>query len=192
MEYFSKKSLVNSKKIHYLCHDFNIHYKPKPNEMKKVFMLIAMLALPFAMQAQTKFHDAEANEAQGPVKSMTITMMGMTRTITFSEDGKMQSSDLSDAVYDADGYLQSVKMNMQGQSTEVKYLWENGRLVGQVLNVMGTDMKLTHIYDDKGVVTGEKMDMGGQVMEMPYSDIKVDDHGMMGQEMENTRTIEYY
>ena len=108
--------------------------------------------------------------------------------------------DGTEVVYDADGYLQSVKMNMQGQSTEVKYLWENGRLVGQVLNVMGTDMKLTHIYDDKGVVTGEKMDMGGQVMEMPYSDIKVDDHGnwisrkasMMGQEMENTRTIEYY
>ena len=29
--------------------------------MKKIMMMIAMLALPFAMQAQTKFHDVEAN-----------------------------------------------------------------------------------------------------------------------------------
>jgi hypothetical protein len=42
--------------------------------------------------------------------------------------------------------------------------------------------------------------MGGQVMDMPYKDIKCDDHGnwisrkssMMGQEMEQTRKIEYY
>ena len=40
--------------------------------MKKVFMLLAMMAMPFAMQAQTKFHDAEANEAKGAVKSLTV------------------------------------------------------------------------------------------------------------------------
>lgn len=169
--------------------------------MKKVFMMIALLAMPFAIQAQTKFHDVEVNEAQGPVKSITITMMGMTRTINFSKDGKMEASGSSDAVYDADGYLQSAKItNDHGQTTEIKYIWEDGLLKGQVINMMGNDMKMTHIYDDKHVITGEKMDMGGQVMEMPYSDIKFDDHGnwisrkssMMGQEMVNTRTIEYY
>ena len=168
--------------------------------MKKVFMTIALLTMTLGMQAQTKFHDVEINEATGPVKSMTINMMGMTRTITFSEDGKMQSSDISDAVYDADGYLQSATISMQGQSTKMKYLWENGHPTGQVFEMMGQEMKITHIFDDKGVITGEKMDMGGQVMEMPYSDIKLDDHGnwisrkasMMGQEMESTRTIEYY
>jgi hypothetical protein len=44
------------------------------------------------------------------------------------------------------------------------------------------------------------MDMGGQEMSIPYTDYKYDDHGnwisrkvsMMGQEMEQTRTIEYY
>ena len=168
--------------------------------MKKIFMMIALLAVPFAMQAQTKFHDVEANEAQGRVKSMTISMMGQARTINFSEDGKMTSTDMTDVVYDADGFLQSAKMNIQGQSTEVKYLWENGRLIGQVLNIMGGDMKLTHVYDENGIITADNMDMGGQVMEMKYTDIKVDDHGnwisrktsMMGQEMENTRSIEYY
>ena len=169
--------------------------------MKKVFMMIALMAIPFAMQAQTKFHDVEANEAQGPVKSMTISSMGQSRTINFSEDGKMiPSAEMSDPVYDADGYLKSVKINIQGQSTEVKYVWENGQVKEQVLNIMGSDMKLIHKYDDKGLIVADSMDMGGQVMEMPYSDIKVDDHGnwisrkvsMMGQEMENTRTIIYY
>jgi len=57
-----------------------------------------------------------------------------------------------------------------------------------------------HNYDANGVVISETMDMGGQKMEMPYKDIKTDDHGnwisrkvsMMGQEMEQTRTIVYY
>ena len=49
--------------------------------MKKVMMMIALLAIPFAMQAQTKFHDLEVNDAKGPVKSITTTMMGMSRTI---------------------------------------------------------------------------------------------------------------
>ena len=168
--------------------------------MKKVFMMIALMAIPFAMQAQTKFHDVEANEAQGPVKSITTTMMGNSRTINFTEDGKLVVGEITDAVYDADGYIQSAKMNVQGQSTDVKFLWENGRLQGQVINVMGNDLKIINKYDEKGVVTGTSIDMGGNVMDSPYSDIKLDDHGnwisrkasMMGQEMENTRTIVYY
>ena len=31
-------------------------------------MMVAMLAVSFAMQAQTKFHDVELNEAKGAVK----------------------------------------------------------------------------------------------------------------------------
>ena len=84
--------------------------------MKIVFMLLAMMAMPFAMQAQTKFHDAEANEAKGAVKSLTVSMMGMDRTYQFSEEGKIVSGDISDAKYDADGYIQSAKMNMQGRA----------------------------------------------------------------------------
>lgn len=112
--------------------------------MKKVIMMVAMMAIPFAMQAQTKFHDVEANEAQGKVKSITTSTMGTPRTINFSEDGKMiPSAEVAEAVYDADGYIQSAKVSMQGQSTEVKYTWENGRLKGQTLNVMGNDLKVT-------------------------------------------------
>ena len=163
-------------------------------------MLIASLAMTVAIQAQTKFHDVEANEAKGPVKSMVVNTMGQGRTINFSEDGKMQSSEITDAVYDANGYIQSAKMSIQGQSTEVKFTWENGRLVGQTISVMGQEIKTMHNYDANGVVISETMDMGGQKMEMPYKDIKTDDHGnwisrkvsMMGQEMEQTRTIVYY
>ena len=44
------------------------------------------------------------------------------------------------------------------------------------------------------------MDCGGQKMESPYTDYKYDEHGnwisrkasMMGQEVEQTRTITYY
>ena len=83
--------------------------------MKKIMMMIAALAMTVAMQAQSKFHDVEANEAKGAVKSITQDVMGMSTTINFSEDGKMSSTEFSDAVYDSNGYLQSVKRSMQGQ-----------------------------------------------------------------------------
>ena len=57
--------------------------------MKKIFMMIALMAIPFAMQAQTKFHDVEANEAKGPVKQITTNVMGETQTTSFTEDGKI-------------------------------------------------------------------------------------------------------
>ena len=168
--------------------------------MKKLFMMIAALAMTAAMQAQTKFHDVEANEAKGPVKTMSMDMMGMSRTINFSEDGKMQSAEMTDAVYDENGYLQSVKMSVQGQSATMKFEWEDGRLKSQIINVMGNDIKTTHNYDENGVISSESIDMGGQVMDTPYTDYKFDDHGnwisrkatMMGQEMITTRSFTYY
>ena len=57
--------------------------------MKKILMMIALMAMPFAMQAQTKFHDAELSEAQGAVKKITQDMMGRQQVTTFTQDGKM-------------------------------------------------------------------------------------------------------
>ena len=167
--------------------------------MKKVMMMMAMLAVSFAMQAQTKFHDVEANEAKGAVKSITTNMMGRDQVITFTKDGKREG--LTGAVYDAEGYLQSAKMAMmQGQETEVKYKWENGRVVSQSMNMMGRDMVTKYTYNDKGALAARIMDMGGQQMEMPFTDYKSDAKGnwisrkssMMGRDMEETRKIEYY
>ena len=168
--------------------------------MKKLMMMMAVLAVSFAAQAQSKFHDVEANEATGPVKSITMNMMGRDQTVTFTKDGKMQGEGYSDAVYDANGYLQSIKRSMMGQSVEVKYKWENGRIVSQSTNMMGRDVVTKVTYNDKGTVVSQSMDMGGQQIEMPYTDYKYDDHGnwisrktsMMGNEMEMTRKIEYY
>lgn len=163
-------------------------------------MMIALLAMPFAMQAQTKFHDVEACEAQGPVKVITTSVMGESQTVSFSEDGKIVSGYITDAKYDENGFIQSAKREMMGQNIEVKFIWEDGKLKGQTINAMGNEMKIYNVFDEKGVITGTKMDMGGQEMETPYSDIKLDDRGnwisrkvsMMGQEMEQTRTILYY
>lgn len=163
-------------------------------------MMIAMLAVTVGMQAQTKFHDAEANDVKGAVKKMTINVMGRDQVFTFSEDGKAQIEGLTDVVYDADGYIQSAKMNIQGQQVGVTYTWENGRIKSQSMDMMGQKMTITHNYNDKGEVTSDAINMGGQEMSSPYSDYKYDDHGnwisrkgqMMGQEMEQKRSIEYY
>ena len=160
-------------------------------------MMVAMLAVSFAMQAQTKFHDVEANDATGPVKSIKSQRMGRDIVITFTQDGKMQQEGMSDAKYDANGYLQSAKMSFQGQDITISYKWENGRVKSLI---MGQGMTSTRTYNEKGAPASESMNFGGNEMTTPYTDYKYDDRGnwisrkgsMMGQEMEQTRTIEYY
>ena len=172
--------------------------------MRKIFMMLVLFLVPFAMQAQTKFHDVEANDAKGAVKSITSSRMGNPVSITFTQDGKMQQEGMTDAVYDANGYLQSAKMKVNGQGMEMeltfKYAWENGRVKSQTIETQMGAFTSTNIYDDKGVLVKTKMNMGGQEMETPYTDYKFDDKGnwisrktsMMGQEMEEQRKIEYY
>jgi uncharacterized protein YxeA len=168
--------------------------------MKKVLMMLALMAIPFAMHAQTKFHDVEANEAQGAVKKISKNMMGHDQVTTFTQDGKMQRDGVKDAVYDANGFLQSMKMSFQGQDVTIKYTWKDGKLATQSMDMMGNAMTFSFTYNDKGAVASQSMDMGGQKMEMEYTDYKYDAKGnwisrktnMMGQEMEQTRTIEYF
>jgi hypothetical protein len=89
---------------------------------------------------------------------------------------------------------------MRGQQMEVKYTWENGRVKSQTMNMMGNDFTITYTYNDKGALASQSMNMGGQEMVSPYTDYKYDSHGnwisrktsMMGRDMEQTRTIEYY
>ena len=163
-------------------------------------MMLALMAIPFAMQGQTKFHDVEANEAQGPVKKISQNIMGHNQVTTFSQDGKMQREGVTDAVYDANGFLQSMKMSFQGNEVTIKYTWKDGKLATQSMDMMGNPMTFIFTYNDKGAIASQSMDMGGQEMKMEYTDYKYDAKGnwisrktqMMGQDMEQTRTIEYY
>ena len=169
--------------------------------MKKAFiMMMVLLALPFAMQAQSKFHDVELSEAKGAVKCIKQGMMGRDIVTNFTPEGKMQREGIVDPVYDENGYMQSAKMSFQGQEAPITYKWENGRLKSQTMEMMGQQMVISRTYDEQGVVVSQTMNMGGNEMSTPYSDYKFDDHGnwisrkgsMMGQEMVETRTIEYY
>jgi len=169
-------------------------------------MMMAMLAMTFAAQAQTKFHDVELNEATGPVKSITQAgMMGRgNQVINFTQDGKMQAEGLSGLVYDENGYLQKAERAVETPQGNMKivttYKWENGKVASQSMDFGQGAMTQVYKYNEKGVPASMSMDMMGQAMETPYTDYKFDSHGnwisrktsMMGQEMEQTRTIEYY
>ena len=160
-------------------------------------MMLALLALPFAMQAQTKFHDAEINEARGPVKKISQNIMGRDQVTTFTQDGKMSREGCSDAVYDENGYMKSAKVEMRGESVDVTFQWADGKVASQTMEIMGGQMVTTFTYNDKGAVT--KMQMG-EMMTIEFSGHEYDAHGnwikcktsMMGQEIEMVRTIEYY
>ena len=80
------------------------------------------------------------------------------------------------------------------------YPAEDGRVKTQSMNVMGQDMVITRSYNEQGAPAEDIINMGGMENKSPYSEYKYDDHGnwisrkgtVMGQEMTQTRTIEYY
>ena len=126
--------------------------------------------------------------------------MGREQVTIFGQDGKMQRDGMTGIVYDANGYIQSAKMSMQGNETTITFKWQNGKVVSQSMNMMGNDVTTTYTYNDKGAVDTQSMNFGGQQMEMKYTDYKYDAKGnwisrktsMMGRDMEQTRTIEYF
>jgi len=168
--------------------------------MKKLMMMVAMMAVTLAMQAQTKFHDVELNEAKGAVKCIKSNQMGQDIVINFTPEGKMSQQGMSDAKYNADGYLQSAKMEMMGNQIDISYVWENGRVIGQKMVTGMGAIEAKRTFNDDGTTKANIMDMGGNQMEMPFTNYKFDEKGnwisrtteMMGQTMEQTRTIEYY
>ncbi len=168
--------------------------------MKKLMMMVAMMAVTLAMQAQAKFHDVELNEAKGAVKCIKSNQMGQDIVINFTPEGKMSQQGMSDAKYDADGYLQSAKMEMMGNQIDISYVWENGRVIGQKMVTGMGAIEAKRTFNDDGTTKANVMDMGGNQMEMPFTNYKFDEKGnwisrtteMMGQTVEQTRTIEYY
>ncbi len=163
-------------------------------------MMMMMLAVAVGIEAQTKYHDVEANDAKGAVKTMTSNTVGQEQTINFSQDGKMEQKSTTDIVYDADGYIKSAKVEVRGQQMEVKYTWENGRVKSQSMEMMGQPMTVTHKYNEKGENTADEINVAGQSMETAYTDYKYDAKGnwisrktsIMGQQMEQKRSFEYY
>ena len=133
--------------------------------------MMAMLAMSFAAQAQTKFHDVELNEATGPVKSITQAgMMGRgEQVINFTKDGKMEAKGLSGLVYDENGYLQKAEREVETPQGNMKiattYKWENGKVVSQSMDFGQGAMTQVYKYNEKGVPASMSMNMMGQDME---------------------------
>jgi antitoxin component YwqK of YwqJK toxin-antitoxin module len=172
--------------------------------MKKAIMMLVLLAAPFALQAQTKFHDVELNEANGPVKSITQSgMMGRgEQVVNFTQDGKMQAEGLSGLVYDENGYLQSIVSQIGGKKTitNTTFIWEDGRVKTQIATRKNKKVITTNVYDDRGILVRQIIEQDGQVVTYDYYDIQLDDHGnwtsrktkVAGIEIIYPRTIQYY
>ena len=130
----------------------------------------------------------------------TVSRLQKEIVIDFTTDGKMQRKEVSDAQYDADGYIQSFKLNVMGQELSIAVKWEDGHVKTQTMNVMGQEMVITRSYNEQGAPAEDSINLGGMENKSPYSEYQYDDHGnwisrkgsIMGQEMTQTRTIEYY
>ena len=170
--------------------------------MNRILTTLALLAVVLCTQAQMKYHDMEVNEVKGPVKSITMKDWGRPVVTYISPEGKMSCEKLLDAVYDENGYLQSIVSQLGGKKsiTNVSFIWENGRVKTQIAVRKNKKTITTNPYDERGILVHQDIESDGHVTEFDFYDIILDDHGnwirrstkVAGIEIMYPRTIEYY
>lgn len=170
--------------------------------MNRILLTVALLAAMGSAWAQTRFHDLEVNEVKGPVKSVTMKNWGKPIVTHISPEGKMECEKLSDAVYDENGYLQSIVSQIGGKKsiTHTTFIWENGRVKTQIATRKNKRVVTTNEYDDRGILVRQIIDTDGHQVVYDFYDIELDDHGnwtlrktkVAGLEVRYPRTIEYY
>lgn len=114
----------------------------------------------------------------------------------------MACEKMSDAVYDENGYLQSIVSQIGGKKTitNTTFIWENGRVKTQIATRKNKKVITNNVYDDRGILVRQIIEQDGQVVTYDYYDIQLDDHGnwltrktkVAGIEIMYPRTIEYY
>ena len=170
--------------------------------MRKLFMTLALVAVAGGGMAQTQFHDKEVNEVKGPVKAVIIKNWGKPIVTTISPEGKMECEKMSDAVYDENGYLQSLVSQVGGKksATFTTFIWENGRVKTQIATRKNKKVVTNNVYDDRGILVRQIIETDGHEQIFDFYDIQLDDHGnwisrktkVAGLEVMYPRTIEYY
>ena len=111
------------------------------------------------------YHDIEANDATGPVKSITTLPenwkggIAASSVTLFSLDGKMHDEENIDTKYDANGYLQSFKRTVEQGQAIISYKWENGKLVSWTYSDENqlTDLKCTYTYNESGTLASQSI-----------------------------------
>jgi hypothetical protein len=174
--------------------------------MKKVKFLLAMtgMMLSLAVSAQ-KYHDAEGDQILGHAKSLTISTNGQSQTVTYTQDGKIQSPDISSPSYNANGYMTSCNYTMMGYTGKMTFDYNvKNQVTKQVLSIEGGTISQEFTYNSNGTVKTETTTMSyqgvSQSMTVTYSYQDYDSHGswikrtgtLNGQSSEETRTILYW
>lgn len=165
-------------------------------------MMLALLVIPFAVQAQKRFHDVEIYDAKGPVSAISFNILFGDKT-KFSKNGKLM--DIKNAVYDANGYLQYYEYEKNRMLVKVTNEWKNGKLKKQITEWWGREGKTVHetanyYYNKKGEIVKVETISNGVNATVEYSNYKYDSHGnwvrrtvsAMNAQMEQERIIEYY
>lgn len=171
----------------------------------KLFLLAAMLLATSTAWAQ-RYHDAENEQIKGQPKSVTATVEGRTLTTTFTQDGRLQQDGLSDAQYDADGWMTSCKVSEQGVSGTATMSYNAKRqLEKQVVSLSMGTLTTAYAYNDDGTLKQADITISAgpitQSTSVAYTYLTFDDHGSwtsrtaksdQGPSTTETRTIEYW
>ncbi len=174
--------------------------------MKKFKYLFVMMGLTISLTSWAqKYHDAEGEQVFGHAKSLTVSSNGQSQTVTFTQEGKIQSPDISNSTYNAKGYVTSCNYTMMGYTGKMVFTYNvKNQVTKQVLSIEGGSITQEFTYNSNGTVKTETTTMSyqgmSQSMTVSYTYQAFDSHGswtkrtgsLNGQTAEETRSIVYW
>lgn len=138
-----------------------------------------MLLCSTVVSAQ-QYHDAENEDLYGNVKRC-VYIGNATKILSFSNDGKIDGRDVSNAVYNEEGYMLSCTRTEDYITGSVAFYYnEYNKLEKQILTNEGGRHISTRKYDNTGLLIQEvfTVESGGMSvsMEVEYSYNEFDNH----------------
>lgn len=125
-------------------------------DMKTIryILMLLMMTVSMGIQAQ-QFHDYLLENVKGKVKYIVYSRNSRSEVVNFSQDGKMQRSDIINPIYNKNGYMTRCQNLLYGTYCDKTYEYKNGKLFKESIKTGDGTAVTEYIYNADGTVRDE-------------------------------------
>lgn len=120
----------------------------------RYILMLLMLTVTSGIQAQL-YHDNLLENVKGKVKYIVYSRNSKSEVVNFSQDGKIQRSDIINPTYNKYGFMTRCQNLLYGTYCDKTYEYKNGKLVKECIKTGDGTAITEYIYNDDGTVRDE-------------------------------------
>lgn len=120
----------------------------------RYILMLLMMIVTSGIQAQL-YHDNLLENVKGKVKCIVYSRNSRSEVVNFSQDGKMQRSDIINPIYNKNGYMTQCQALLYGTYCDKTFEYKNGQLVKECIKTGDGTAVTEYIYNADGTIRDE-------------------------------------